>query len=68
MPDDIGIMGFDDIPEALIVTPPLTIVSRDLPRIGRQLADILFERIDGNFVGQGRFFQSDWNLTIRELV
>ena len=34
-----------DIPEAKIVDPQLTIVARDLPRIGQQVAEILFERI-----------------------
>jgi DNA-binding LacI/PurR family transcriptional regulator len=31
--------------------------SRDLPRIGRQLADILFERIDGMWLGRGASFR-----------
>lgn len=68
VPDDIGIMGFDDIPEALIVTPQLTTVIRDLPRIGRQLVDILFARMLGEVKGPGRFFQSEWKLMIRESV
>jgi LacI family transcriptional regulator len=66
VPGDFSIMGFDDIPEATIISPTLTTVSRDLPKIGRQLAEILFERIDGHFTGTGRFFQSEWKLTIRE--
>jgi len=49
-------MGFDDIPEATIISPTLTIVSRDLRQIGQQLAEILFERIEGEVSGQGRFF------------
>jgi DNA-binding LacI/PurR family transcriptional regulator len=68
VPDDFGMMGFDDIPEATIVSPKLTTITRDLPQIGRQLADVLFERIDGIAIGPGRFFQSDWKLTIRESV
>jgi DNA-binding LacI/PurR family transcriptional regulator len=65
IPDDVGIMGFDDIPEATIVSPALTIVSRDLRQIGHQLAEILFDRIEGNVTGSGRFFQSEWKLVIR---
>jgi DNA-binding LacI/PurR family transcriptional regulator len=68
VPADISVMGFDDIPEATIVRPQLTIVSRDLPSIGRQVAEILFERIDGHVTGPGRFFQSQWNLVERESV
>ncbi len=66
VPGDFSIMGFDDIPEATIIHPTLTTVTRDLPNIGRQVAEILFERIDGRAEGQGRFFQSGWKLTIRE--
>lgn len=66
IPDQLAIVGFDDIPEAMIISPTLTTVSRDLPQIGRQLADILFERVDGTVMGPGRFFQSDWSLTVRE--
>jgi LacI family transcriptional regulator len=68
VPHDFSIMGFDDIPEATIVTPTLTTVSRDLPKIGRQLGEILFDRISGEVTGEGRFFQSEWQLTIRESV
>lgn len=68
VPEDIAIMGFDDIPEAQIVTPPLTTVTRDLSKIGRQVAEILFDRIRGQVTEPGRFFLSDWKLTIRGSV
>jgi LacI family transcriptional regulator len=66
VPNDFAIVGYDDIPEALIINPALTTMSRDLPSIGRQLIDILFERIDGQVEGEGRFFPSEWKLTIRD--
>jgi LacI family transcriptional regulator len=66
VPGDFSIMGFDDIPEATIVRPQLTIVARDLASIGHQLAHILFERIDGEVTGAGRFFQSEWKVVQRE--
>jgi LacI family transcriptional regulator len=68
VPEDFSIMGFDDIPEATIVEPALTIVARDLPHVGQQVAEILFERIEGAFTGEGRFFQSQWQLVERESV
>ena len=68
VPGDISMMGFDDIPEATIVSPSLTIVARDLPRIGRQAAEILFERMDGTFTGPGRFFHSEWRIVERDSV
>jgi LacI family transcriptional regulator len=66
VPGDFSIMGFDDIPEATIIRPQLTIVARDLANIGHQLAQILFERIDGEVTGVGRFFQSEWKVVERE--
>lgn len=66
VPDDFSIVGYDDIPEATIIAPSLTTIGRDLPKIGQQLIDLLFERIDGHVSGPGRFFPSEWNLIIRE--
>lgn len=68
VPQDISIMGFDDIPETLIVQPKLTVISRDLFQLGRQVTELLFERIDGQVIGPGRFFQSEWTLIERESV
>ena len=68
VPDDVSVMGFDDIPENVIVHPKLTMIARDLQTIGRQVAEILFERIDGRVVGPGRFFQSEWKVMERESV
>jgi DNA-binding LacI/PurR family transcriptional regulator len=68
VPGDISVMGFDDIPEAAIVHPHLTVIARDLPAIGHQIAEILFDRIDGHVTGPGRFFQSQWKLVERESV
>ena len=66
IPDDFSIIGFDDIPEAGIVSPSLTVISRDLPKIGTLVAELLFERIDDKVDANGRFFQSEWQLIERE--
>ncbi|MCC6801855.1 MAG: LacI family DNA-binding transcriptional regulator [Anaerolineae bacterium] len=68
VPDDIGVMGFDDTPEAQIVEPKLTTIARDLPAIGRRVAEMLFERISGEVTGEGRFVQSEWKLIERQSV
>ncbi len=68
VPDDIGVMGFDDIPEAKIVEPQLTTIVRDLPAIGRQAGEMLFERIAGEVTGPGRFIRAQWNLIERHSV
>jgi DNA-binding LacI/PurR family transcriptional regulator len=45
VPEDIAVMGFDDIPEASIVRPALTTIAQDSTEIGRNLAECLFNRI-----------------------
>jgi LacI family transcriptional regulator len=46
IPQDISIIGFDDIPQASIVYPKLTTVRQPLDQMGRVAAKILLERIE----------------------
>lgn len=48
VPEDIAILGYDDIPEASIVRPALTTIAHDSADIGRKLARCLFERIEND--------------------
>lgn len=50
IPEDIAIVGFDNIPAATFVRPNLTTVAQFPAEIGQRLATALFERIDGNAV------------------
>lgn len=68
VPEDISVIGFDDIPESSLIQPQLTVIARDLSRIGRQAVELLFERVDGQVSGNGRFLQSEWMLVERESV
>ena len=45
VPDDVLVAGFDDIPEAAYLTPPLTTVRQDLLAVGRHAVDLLLETI-----------------------
>jgi DNA-binding LacI/PurR family transcriptional regulator len=45
VPDDISIVGFDDIPEARFFSPPLTTVRQDFNEIGRQSFMLLLGEI-----------------------
>ncbi|MFC2084792.1 LacI family DNA-binding transcriptional regulator [Bacteroidota bacterium] len=45
IPDDIAIIGFDDMPWSISLNPPLTAVSQPGYEIGRRAADMLFQRI-----------------------
>ena len=45
IPDDISIVGFDDVPQATQVHPPLTTVRQPLEQMGRAAARLLLEII-----------------------
>ncbi len=46
VPDDIAIVGFDDIPAAANSHPPLTTVRQPIQRTGSVAAEMLIERIE----------------------
>lgn len=48
VPNDISVVGFDDVPEAEHLCPPLTTVRQDFERIGRDLLSALLARINGD--------------------
>lgn len=47
VPQDVSVMGFDDIPGAAFQTPSLTTVRQPLNRMGEVAAQSLLERIEG---------------------
>lgn len=47
VPEDIAVAGFDDIPLAAFVNPPLTSVLQDTQRAGELLVDTLIKQIQG---------------------
>jgi LacI family transcriptional regulator len=47
VPDDVSVVGFDDVAEAAEIDPPLTTVVNPAYVLGTRAAEMLFERIDG---------------------
>jgi LacI family transcriptional regulator len=45
---EIAVVGFDDVPLADLVDPPVTVIAQDVTAIGRLAAETLFRRIDGD--------------------
>lgn len=41
VPEEVSVVGFDDIPEAAHFWPPLTTVRQDFPELGRRCVDLL---------------------------
>jgi LacI family transcriptional regulator len=66
VPEDVAIVGFDDIPEARRVRPRLTTVAQYPGEMGRQLAIALFERIMGDPEIERRVFEVPCRFIERE--
>ncbi len=66
VPGDVGVMGFDNIREAAIITPKLTTVAQYSSDIGQKLAEVLFERIEGLAPDVGRRIEVPLTLIPRE--
>jgi len=47
VPDDVSVVGFDDVPEAGYYLPPLTTVRQDFGEVGRQALSALVDRMSG---------------------
>jgi DNA-binding LacI/PurR family transcriptional regulator len=48
VPEDISVVGFDDMPESAYFLPPLTTVRQDFGELGRRALDRLLSRITGS--------------------
>lgn len=66
VPDDIAVMGFDDIPEASIIRPHLTTMAQTPVGLGQKLADALFDRIEGRITGPKRILECPCTLVPRQ--
>jgi LacI family transcriptional regulator len=65
VPRDIAVMGFDDIPLARLLTPPLTTVRQYQTELGRRAAELLLERLSGLYTGGGRSEEMPYEIVAR---
>lgn len=66
IPDDIAIIGLDDIPAAKLVHPPLTTVAQFPDRLGQLAAELLFSRLRGEAPERGRLLRHACELIVRD--
>lgn len=59
IPEDISVVGFDDIPIAKIVYPPLTTIRQPLREMGEQAADTLVRCIEDKISSPGVCIKPD---------
>jgi LacI family transcriptional regulator len=48
IPEDIGLVGYDDIPYSAFISPPLTTVKVKKQDLGIESVKLLFSRTNGN--------------------
>ena len=66
VPEDIAVVGFDDIAESYLMSPSLTTISPNKNAIGRLAVSLLIDRINGKRTGPPELFTPDFHLAIRE--
>ena len=52
IPDDVSVVGFDDIPEAPYFTPPLTTVRQDFGEVGSRSLRVLVQTVEAFKAGE----------------
>lgn len=67
IPDDVAVVGFDDIEDSQFSTPSLTTVSPERDEIARTAVDMLVRMIDGD-LGRlpAQLVETGFNLVVRE--
>lgn len=65
VPDDMSVVGFDDLPLAALATPPLTTVRQPLAEMGRMAVEMVLHLLEGEDVQDGRV-EMPTSLVVRE--
>lgn len=66
VPQDIAVMGFDNIPSSRFITPALSTVEHFPQLFGERAAKLLFERLSGNAPQHGRHIELPFELVLRQ--
>lgn len=66
VPDDVAVIGFDNMREGTLIRPNLTTIAQYPRDIGRKVAEALFDRIEGRGPETRRVIESPLKLIVRE--
>jgi len=65
VPNDVAVVGFDDIPAASMVNPPLTTIAHFQRSMGEKAAQLLFDRLNNRVPETGRSVEMPYKLIVR---
>jgi LacI family transcriptional regulator len=68
IPEDVSVIGFDDLPSSAMSDPPLTTIRVSKHQIGRRAMSLLIERIEGNFEDKPERVLVGGELIVRQSV
>jgi LacI family transcriptional regulator len=68
IPDDVSIVGFDDLPSSAMSDPPLTTIRVSKHQIGRRAMGLLIGRIEGNIEDKPEKVLVGGELVVRQSV
>ncbi|HWE64730.1 MAG TPA: LacI family DNA-binding transcriptional regulator [Chloroflexota bacterium] len=66
IPDDVAVLGFDNIEEGLYAMPSLTTIAPDKTAIARSAVNLLLDRIQGTRTGPPERIEAPYALVVRE--
>ena len=66
VPEDMALVGFDGLPLAQLMDPPLTTVAQHPERLGAKAAELLLERLAGVGPSHGRRIAMPFDLVVRQ--
>lgn len=66
IPEDVAVVGFDDIEDGRFASPSLTTVAPDKKQIGALAVSLLLERINGTLTDAPRRVNVPFHLVVRE--
>jgi LacI family transcriptional regulator len=65
IPEEMGVLGFSDIPICTLVTPTISTVNQHIKEFGEQAAELFIAALSGATAGDKEYF-SEYNLVERE--
>lgn len=65
VPEDVALVGFDDLRWATVVTPPLSMVAEPTFEVGSRAAELLIARVEGTATGAPRVEVYEPHLVVR---